>query len=180
MPHTYPGASTNAMYNGSPGISSVHLVGYGGASCSSFHIPCTNCLTTVDFSRFTHASSLPSTAVTGFNIPFADGMPIVVWRNFAITESNVFKFTRTLRLVSFRACNIFHVYLVLVLRTLLLRQKYSLEITFFSCRPYPLSNFLSGIGSWVTFLVTEVGVNTVCIPPISVRDRCSRYPSNFG
>ena len=86
----------NAIYAGSPGINFVNLFGYTSASCSSCHIPSNDCLIAVDFARFTHESSLPSTAFTGMNIPFTAGMPIVARQNFPTTDSNVFKYTRPL------------------------------------------------------------------------------------
>ena len=46
---TYPDAYMDAMYAGSPVISSMDLVSYVDASCSSYRIPSTNCLTPVDF-----------------------------------------------------------------------------------------------------------------------------------
>ena len=106
-PHPYPDASMDTIYAGSPGIISVHFVGSAAASCSSLRIPSTDCLTGVDFYEFTHNSSRPSTAFTGVNIPFAAGMPIVVWQHFTITEWNVLKYTLPLRLIYFRACRIF-------------------------------------------------------------------------
>ena len=72
-----PDESINAMYDGSPGISSVSLVGSAAVSCSNFCIPSTGCLTDVYFSMFTHYGSLPSASFTVVNIPFAVGMPMV-------------------------------------------------------------------------------------------------------
>ena len=89
---TYPDASMDAMYYVSPGISSVCLVSYTDASCSSYLIPSTNCLTPVDFSRFNHDGYLPSTEFTGVNSSFAAGMPIVVWWHFTRTDKIFFKF----------------------------------------------------------------------------------------
>ena len=48
-----PDASTNSMYDGSPGISSVHLVGSEAASFSRLCIPSIDYFSTVKFSRFT-------------------------------------------------------------------------------------------------------------------------------
>ena len=104
---TSPDTSMNAIYAGTPSISSVHFVGSAAASCSNLRIPSTDCLTGVDFYEFTHNGSRPSTAFTGVNIPFAAGMPIVVWQHFTITEWNVLKYTLPLRLIYFRACRIF-------------------------------------------------------------------------
>ena len=76
-PQLYPDGSMNAMYAGSPDMSYAHLVGYAATSCGSFHIKSTNFITAVDFARFTHNGSHPSTAFTSTNIPFTNGMPIV-------------------------------------------------------------------------------------------------------
>ena len=86
------------MYTGSSGTSYVHLVSSLDASYSSFCILSTKCLTFVDFSRFAHDCSIPSTAFTGVNIPFAAGMPIFVWRHFPMNECYVLKFTCLLRI----------------------------------------------------------------------------------
>ena len=59
-----PDASMNSMYAESPGISYVHLVGSVDASCGSFLILSTDCLTAVYFSVFAHDFYLPSTEFT--------------------------------------------------------------------------------------------------------------------
>ena len=137
-PHPSPDASINAIYAGSPGINSLHLVSSADASFSSCRIPSTNCLTAVYFVMFTHYGSIPSTVFTGTNIPFAVGIPIVVWRNFPMTERNILKYNRPLWITSFRACNIFRVYMVL------LRQKSNLEFPLLfpavTC-PFPIFSF---------------------------------------
>ena len=89
----YPDVSMNAMYDGSSGISSVHFVGSKAASCISCHILSTDCLTVDNFARFTHDFPHPSTEFTGANTAFYDGMLIVAWRHFPITEQNVLKST---------------------------------------------------------------------------------------
>ena len=106
-PRPYSDESKHTMYSGSPGIISVHLIGSTDASCSSFHILSTNCLTYVNISRFTQDGSRPSTEFTRVNNPLSSGMPIVVWQNLRITEMIVFKYTLSLRTVDFRCCNIF-------------------------------------------------------------------------
>ena len=129
-PQPCPDEFMNSMYDGYPGISSVHLVGSDYASCSSYCIRSTDCLTDVYIARFTHDGSLPSTAFNGVNNPFEAGMPIVPRRNFPMIEHNVLKFTLPLRIIDFRACNIFYIYLVLVLCTFLIQKKYTLAPTF--------------------------------------------------
>ena len=93
--HTPPQPSShahmNTIYYGLLSISSVQLVGSVAASCSSFHISSKNCLTAVDFDRFTHAGSRPSTALTAVNIPFVTEKKIVMWQHFTMTERNVLK-----------------------------------------------------------------------------------------
>ena len=91
-PPTSTDAAVNAMYAVPPDISSVHLVGYEDASFSSCCITFTNFITDVDFYRFTHDNSCPSTSFTGVNISFAPGNPIVAWRHFTMTERNVLKY----------------------------------------------------------------------------------------
>ena len=77
IPQPYPDVSMNYMYDGSHGISYVHLVISEAASCISCHIPSTDCLTAVYFDRFTHDGSYTSTTFIGVNGTFAAGMPIV-------------------------------------------------------------------------------------------------------
>ena len=137
------------MYAESPGISYVHLVGSVDASCGSFLILSTDCLTAVYFSVFAHDFYLPSTEFTWVNVPFAAGMPIVSWQNFPMTDRNVLKSTHPLWLISFRVCKQFHVYLVLVLFTFLIRKKYTLALSFlFSAGPIPFKHFplILGLG----------------------------------
>ena len=117
-PQPCPDASINSMYDGYPIISNMHLVGSVAASCISCRIPSTNFLATVYFSRFTHDVSCPSTSFTDVNTPFASGMPIVARRYFPMTE--IFFIYSPLRLISFKECNNFYVYLGLLKWNLLI------------------------------------------------------------
>ena len=137
----YPDVSMNDIYDGSPEIIYVHLVRSVDASCSSRRILSTDYLTDVYFSRLTHDGSLPSTALTNVNSPFVAGIPIVAWRHFPMTKWNVLKFTHPLLLISFRNCNIFHVYPVIVICIFLIHQNSTLALHFLfpiGPRPFPI------------------------------------------
>ena len=95
-------ASINAIYYGSPSISSMHLVGSEASYYTSFLIPSTNCLTAVYFYRFINDGSRPSNSFTVVNIPFDTDMPIFLWRHLTITGRNILKYTLFLRLIIFR------------------------------------------------------------------------------
>ena len=154
-----PDVSMNAMHAGYPGINYAKLVGSAAASCSSCHILSTNCITSVNFSRFTHDSSLPCTKFSSVNISFAAGVPIFAWQYFPITERNFLRYILPLRIVDFKDCKIFHVCLVLVQCNFLIRQKSTLALPFFfptGIRPYPILLPILGMEFHI-LLLTVVG-----------------------
>ena len=179
-PRPPPYAPMNAMYSGSPGISSLHLVDYLDDSCSIFCIPSTNCLTFVYFASFAHYSSRTSTVFNGLDIPFAKLDFNIYVAAFPMTWRNFLKYDLLLWIVSFRDCNIFHVFLVLVIYTFLIRQKSTLALPFLFLAGPIFFSFASNTGSGLPYLVTGDVGKAVCIPCMSTRYRCIRCSSNFG
>ena len=178
--HPSYGASTNAIYTGSPGISSMHLIGSTDASCSSFRSTSTNSITAVDFTRFTRDGSHPSTKISVMNTSFAAGMPIVAWHNLPVTEMNVLKYTLPLRLIDFRDFNISSylssVSSMQISAPLKIHPSTSCIVSY---RPFTFSNFDSDIGSSLISFVTDCGGNTMWITLRIARDMYSRRYYNF-
>ena len=176
----YPDASMDAIYDWSPVISSVHLVYFAVASCSSCQITPTDCLTAIDFDRFTHDVSLPSNEFTGMNRPFSAGTPIVAQQDFPMTEPNVLKYTLPLKLIAFRSCNIPPCLSDDSSMNLSSPSKIHPSTSFLVYHSHsPFYKFSSNIGSGMPSFVTSGGGNTFCIPWRRAHDRCIRCSSSF-
>ena len=181
LTHFLSGAYINGIYAGSPVISSVHLVVSVDVSCISCIIPSDYCLAAVDFYRFTHSGYLPNTVCNCVNIPFSSGIPIVVWQQFPMTEQNVLKFTRPLRLIAFSDCNIYSCLSSASSMHLSdLPNIHPITSVLVYHSPLTFSNFPSDIGSGIPYVVTECGGKTFNFPWSSSFYRCKICNSNFG
>ena len=183
--HTLPQTSTevyiNSIYAGYPSISSVHLVRSADASFSSGRIPSTDCLTEIYLAWFDHGDVITSTERTGANTAFNDGILIFVWHISPWPRKMFWNITVSCRSLPLGLTIFFHVYLLLILCTFLLRKKIHPSTSFFvSHRPSTFSNFNSDIGSGIPYLLTEGDKKTVCITRKSAHDRCSGWSSDFG
>ena len=168
-PQPSPDTSMSAIYYRSPYISYMYFFGSLSASCSIRLIPSKDCLTAVNFARFTHDGSCPRTKFTGFKIPFAAFMPMVAWRHLPITEQIFLKYTLPLRFIAFRACNMFHVCLVLVQWTSITHQKLTLVLHFLfptGLCPFPILLLILGLGCNILLLTVVV---RLCESHVGVR-----------
>ena len=142
--------SMNAMYTGSPFISSAHVVGSADASCNSCQLTFTDCLIDFNLTRFTSDNSCPSTL-------YWLEYPLCRWdyNSYVKTVSHDWANTLPLRIIYFSACKIFHIYQVLVQCTFLLFRKFTLEILllFPTCLcPFPILLLILGLGCHILLL----------------------------
>ena len=97
-----------------------------------------------------------------------------------MTERNVLKFTRVLRIITFRSCKVLSCLYSASSMHLFSPSKIHPSIYFLvSHGPSNDSNFPSDIGSRIPYLATGGGGKTVYIPFISACYRCSICSSNF-